>query len=258
MKTVWTYNEFHIGDNMVFMHLLRPIAKSRPSDSFVHFCHGNVSGIMRDMSSDIGNILIETFDSRSMWDNVKDVAINTWKNADDFWVKSKHRWDWSAFTLSHHAHISRKLGSRTPFTIKEHLLFDFPLPTYELKPYDYFIVNSEPCSGQFKCMAQHGSGYLTPLILELAEKGSVITTEKIEGIDCTRDTEMTIADIGSLSINCRNHIMVATGPMWPTINTTNNHDRNNRLRIVLLDNGEMLNLPEILQAGTVEEIKQEL
>jgi hypothetical protein len=150
------------------------------------------------------------------------------------------------------------MGFKSPFVIKEHLLFDYPglESSGEGILFDFLIINSEPCSGQFGPMKQHGSGYLDELILDLATRHRVITTNKVGNLPCTRDTNLSITEIGQLSSRCQHHLMVASGPMWPTINTHNNHDRSGRMRIALLDNGEQLNLPEIHQCATVEEARQ--
>jgi hypothetical protein len=264
MKTIWTHNHFNLGDNLLFLHLLRSIAKSHPDHWFIHFCNGCHLEPLRDMVTDLPNVMLDSFDARSLWDNIKDVSIDTWKNAGagegkpGFWERSQFRWDFSNFYLEHHAWTARRMGFKSPFFIKEHLLFDYP--RLEAKGtecmYDFLIINSEPCSGQFGPMKQHGSGYLDELILDLAKEKQVITTSKVGNLPCTREKGMNITDIGALSCLCENHLMVASGPMWPTINTHNNHDRSGRMRIALLDNGEQLNLPEIHQCATVDEARQ--
>lgn len=50
--------------------------------------------------------------------------------------------------------------------------------------------------------------------------------------------------------------MVPNGPFWPTLNTTNHHYHEERRRIVLLDNGESLNMPHIEQCRNVNEVMQ--
>ena len=266
MKTIWTHNHFNLGDNLLFLHLLRSIAKSHPDHWFVHFCAGCHADALRDMTRDIPNILIDTFDMRSLWDNVKDVSIDTWKNAGaengklGFWERSQFRWDFSNFYLEHHAWTARRMGLKSPFVIKEHLLFDYPgLENKGDYVFDFLIINSEPCSGQFGPMKQHGSGYLDELILDLAKRHRVITTNKVGNLPCTRApfvADLSITEIGQMSSRCKHHLMVASGPMWPTINTHNNHNRSGRMRIALLDNGEQLNLPEIHQCATVDEARQ--
>lgn len=264
MIPICTYERHNLGDQLIFLHLLRALAKANPSRVFYHFTHGSHIPQINEAIQDIQNVGILNFES-SLWMRSKHQAADVWKNVggtgknDGFWERSKNRWNWSAFTLEHHAHIAGLLGLRSPFTIREHLLFDYPALNPNSIPggqyfYDFLFVNSEPCSGQFGPMKQHGTGYLDDLIKRLAKKFSVITTNPVHGVECTRDSKKSVTDIGRLSLMCRNHIMVATGPMWATLNTTNHHHSAGRKRIVLLDNGEDLNMPGITQCKNLDEL----
>lgn len=271
-RPIITYEDHHLGDQLIFLHLLRALAKANPSRKFWHFTHANHCEQLGPVVQDLQNIELFALGTPHWLDNATQ-AINVWKNrgATDtrhqkgryeagFWERSKRRWDWSAFTLEHHQHIAGLLGLRSPFTIREDLLLDFPA----LNPdriggnyfYDFLIINSEPCSGQFGPMKQHGTGYLDDLAQRLAKKFTVLTTNPVFGVECTRDTKKSITDIGRMSLMCRHHIMVATGPMWGTLNTTNHHHTAGRTRIVLLDNGEQLNMPGITQCANLAEVEQ--
>lgn len=257
---------------MVFLHLLRALAKANPSRVFWHFTNGCHLAQLNEVIRDLSNIDLFSFES-AHWEDNKAQAVNAWKNCgatdtrnlhhnryqQGFWERSKLRWDWSAFTIEHHAHIAGLLGLRSPFTIREDLLFDYPALNPDNYPgdryfYDFLVINSEPCSGQFGPMKQHGTGYLDDLIKRLAKKFVVLTTSPVSGVECTRDTKQSVTDIGRMSLKCRNHIMVATGPMWGCLNTTNHHNSAGRKRIVLLDNGENLNMPGITQCKNLDEV----
>ena len=274
MTPTCTYESHNLGDQLIFIHLLRALAKEHDDRIFWHFTNGCHLVQLNEVIEDLPNVALFSFESEQ-WKDWQKRAINVWKNAgatdtrqqpsanytQGFWEKSKNRWDWSAFTLEHHAHVAKLMGCVSPFTIREHLLFDYPALNPNNSPgdsffYDFLIVSNEPCSGQFGPMKQHGSGYLDGLIKRLAEKYSVITTNPVHGVECTRDTKKSVTDIGRLSLKCRNHIMVATGPMWPTINTTNHHNSAGRKRIVLLDNGERLEMPGITQCANLAEVEK--
>jgi len=281
--THYTFNRYHLGDNLIFLHLLRALAKQRPDHLFVHFCNGCHIGQLVEVVQDLPNIMLAAFES-PLWGQHKHEAINTWKNcgATDtrkgeqqnyvpgFWELSKHRWDWSSFTLEHHAFIAHKMGLVSPFSCREHLLFDWPLlqtGSTGVK-FDFLIVNSEPCSGQFSQMAQHESGYLDELARALLQSGNSVFLTKPLKNPCFTDAEVsarcyqgdkatsTISWWGYISSLCKHHIMVATGPMWPTLNTHNHHNHEGRKRIVLLDNSEHLNMPHILQFTGVEPVME--
>lgn len=259
MTPVITHNDFHAGDNLIALHLLRHLALQNQDRVFWHFAHGNIAAEVAPVVADIPNASVFSYDF-SHWKSEGTRSIDTWKNAHDQWVKSKHRWSWSYHALEHHAWIAARLGFASPFTCREHLLFDYPELTKSgnggMYFYDFLVINSEPCSGQFKPMAQHGSGYLDDFIRKLAKRWNVITTNPVHGVECTRENHKTLTDIGHLSTMCRNHVMIATGPMWPTLNTTNHHHSAGRKRIAMLDNGEQIHMPGIEQISTREELEK--
>ena len=105
-------------------------------------------------------------------------------------------------------------------------------------------------------MRQHGTGYLDRLIGRLGDKYPVLSTVETTGAICTRAYGHDVSAIGRVSVSCKHHIMIATGPMWATLNTHNHHLWTpDRKRIVLLDNGESLTgIPHVQQCATVEEV----
>lgn len=256
MTPICTYENHNLGDQLIFLHLLRALAKANPDRTFWHFTHASHCEQLAAVVEDLRNIELFSFESEQWRENER-IAMNVWKNHADIWVDSPYRWDWSKFALRHHRIIAGRLGLRSPFIIREHLLFDYPA----LNPnnvggtyfYDFLVINSEPCSGQFGPMKEHNTGYLNQLIQKLAKNHTVLTTNPVFGVECTRDTKKSITDIGRMSLMCRHHLCVATGPFWSTMNTTNHHHSAGRKRLVLLDNGEQLNMPGITQISRVEE-----
>ena len=167
------------------------------------------------------------------------------------------------------------MGLGSPFRHVTDLLFDYPALLDPINgagkcEWDFLVVNSRPCSGQF--MAYDRVEYMTPLIGKLLAKGySVVTTQKTEKDDewskagryaCTVDHELSISAIGRLSLQCRHHVMVSTGPSWPTFNIWNAPLRidepvrqGGRLRLLMLANGEGMasGLNGLFQVRSIEE-----
>lgn len=256
MRPICTFGRWHLGDSLNWLHALRAIARAS-TRQYWHFAPPQDCAQLAPVVEDIPNIQLFSLESEQ-WRKWQHHSIDTWKAANGYLDKHHNRYDWVRFTLDHHNHLAKRLGSKVRFDRVEQLLFDYPaLNPNHVHPgnwfYDLLIVNGEPHSGQFGPMAAHGSGYLDEMIKEIAKNRKVITTSPVEGVECTVDTRKTITDIGRLSIHCRNHLMVATGPMWCTFNTTNNHDFHGRTRIVLIDNGEWLDFPGILHARSREE-----
>lgn len=273
MTPVVLKQEWHIGDALQSAHLLRSLAKRNPDREFWMFLHGNIIAQINEAVEDLRNISLFTFES-DQWNQEKHRAVCAWKNhggtdtskpydgpyQKGHWEKSKYRWDWVLHTIEHHAFIAKKLGFESAFDRPEHLLLDYPAlgpSVSEIdKPWtsEFLIVNSDPKSGQLPAMAQSNSGYLDDLIWKLGQNHSVMTTQPSRGALCTQSMGHSVSMIGRLSVWCKHHVMVATGPMWPTFSTHNHHLWNkDRKRIVILANGEKINLPWIQQVSRVEE-----
>lgn len=251
-RTVYTRNDYHLGDNLIFLHLLRALAKSHVSVPFVHFCHGCNIEQLQEVVADLPNILLEPFES-PLWPERESEAINVWKNHDEFWTTHASRWDWSAFTLAHHTWTAERMGFVSPFTCREQLLFDYPALQPEFLPAQrsFLIGDSPPNSGQYSEWADHSKNPLNELVQHLKESGFLITRTSV-----LKERGWSITEIGKFSCASFHHIMVPNGPFFPTLNTANHHHSEGRRRIVLLDNGEHLNMPGIEQCATVDEVME--
>jgi hypothetical protein len=256
-RTFYVYNTWHLGDLMLALHLLRALALRHPEVCFYFFIQQQYIPQLREMIADMVQIILQPFES-PLWFEHSREAIDCWKNAEGFWELNENRWDWSKFMLEHHRWVSGRLGFESPFHSPMDLLFDYPAldPSGQTREEaDFFIVNSEPQSLQLRAMAASGSVYMSEFIRRLGKNHRVVTTLPAEGaIWSTVDRKMTISQIGRASRWFTHHVMVATGPMWPTLSKFNHEANSNRHRIALLDNGEMLNLPGLTQMRSVEEL----
>lgn len=254
------HNHYHIGDCLITAHLLRALAKRNPDRQFWFFVNGNIIAQINEAVQDYSNILLFTFESEQ-WAAERHRSVDTWKNFDGHWEHSRYRWDWVLHTIEHHAWTAKRVGFESPIAHAIDLLFDYPAlgPSVSEPPKkwvsDWLICNSDPQSGQLSPMRQGNSGYLDKLIRKLGERASVLSTQPAHGALCTQAMGHSVSMIGRLSVSCKHHIMVATGPMWPTLNTHNNHLWTpERKRIVILDNGERLDgIPWVQQVSRVEE-----
>ena len=75
------------------------------------------------------------------------------------------------------------------------------------KNIDFLINNGEPRSGQFNYNLFEFDNFL----IELSKKYNIVTTQKIENIKCTRDYNLTVKDIASISLNIKNFIAIESG-----------------------------------------------
>jgi hypothetical protein len=204
MKACVTFNEYHLGDNFVFLHLLRALAKKYPDRHFIHFAHANALKECSRVVEDLKNIDLFSFDSQQ-WAEMRDGSVNTWKNHDGHWERSGKRWNWVEHTLEHHAWTARRMGLASPLRSATDLLFDYPAlgPSVHEQPkwsYGAFVCNSEPHSGQFSPMREHGSRYLDRLIGRLNVRPSVVATKEVDGALGTAAYGQSLSAIGRVSV----------------------------------------------------------
>jgi hypothetical protein len=260
MTPISCHNSYHIGDCLITAHLLRALAKAHPDRTFWFFLNGNIITQISEAVYDIPNISLFTFES-AQWQTEKHRSIDTWKNADHHWEKSPYRWDWVLHTLDHHWWTAKRLGFESPLRNTTDLLFDYPALGPSVSSIEgawtseFLVVNSDPQSGQLSPMHHANTGYLDKLIYRLGKNHSVMTTQPTHGALCTQAMGHSVSMIGQVSVRCKHHICIATGPMWPMLNVHNHHLWNtDRKRIVILDNGEKLTgIPWIQQVSRVEE-----
>lgn len=237
-----TYNDFHLGDNLTHLHFLRGMAKKYDGHIFIHAvqeCHVEQ---LREYVADMPRIEVVTLERKHP------EAINSWKNADGYFEKSPLRNDYWAFHLEWFRHLALKMELQTSHDVARDLLMCCPTlfqePRFPQRSWNFFVINSRPCSGQL--LAYDSVDYLDPLLRNLVRAGyTVLCTQKtgVEGVDCTEDlcnTRLSLVEIGIASLFCQHHIMVSTGPSWLALNQINLRDGKDGLRLMMIGCGERL------------------
>jgi hypothetical protein len=235
-----SYNEFHLGDNLIHLYFLRKLAKAHPAHTFRHRLHG--CHLTQLQKVNIGAPELELRDLSQ-----GKIGRNVWKNADGFWQDHSAKNDWADFHLVWFQKLAAEMGLPSPFHFAHDLLFDFPSILSPPAPtngfyFDVLFVNSQPCSGQF--LDYDTDFCLDPLIAALRRNGlSVLCTSqtKDKNCPCTRDFDLDIFQIAHLSLSIPHHVMVATGPMWLTFNVWNT--LTTKTRIVMMGVDEWITLP---------------
>lgn len=287
-----SYNDFHLGDNLIHLHFLRHLALRHPADRFEHAVHRCHMAQLQDAISDVPNVVLvdlETLpcftfkgsDGNRYTGVGGEEWVNVWKNAGagtpggGFWEQHPERNDFAAFYLSWFEYVAFDMGYASPFQYPQDLLFDYPklkgsllnrreplFPTL----FDFLVINSKPSSGQFR--AYDTEHCMDELILALAVKHSVVYTKPLEdgakvgfpfahNLLCTHDAELSITEIGQLSKCCKYIVMVSTGPSWPTFNIFNCETV--KFRLVLLDNESLRGLdPRSVQRSNLTAARAEL
>jgi hypothetical protein len=248
-----TYCGFQIGDTLIHLHFLRKLSENYPNDTFFHGV--NVAHIpqMIEVIEDRPNIHLIDYRSRPA------NSLHVWKNDRGFWEHHALRDSHFPFHIQWFDDLSRRMGVENPFFLPEHLAFDYPAllkPTPLSYPFDALVVNSAPCSGQFRAYLSGPGGcnnpeYMTPLIDAMAKRHSVIVTQRCSAkVPCSLDYGISCTGIGNLSLFCKYIICISTGPSWPTFNVWN--WKSAQLRLVLLDRENVQMAPNTVEVGTLE------
>ena len=211
-----TYNEYHLGDNLIHLNWLR-----RTGVPSIHYCHPEYIPQLEDLTEN-RRITLKPLSEKTPQ------AIDSWINADGSFNNVPYRRNWVFFHLQHFSKLARKLNVKVPTFNRNDLLLDYPalIKSNPLcKAFDFLIINSQPRSGQFPAFNQHEFKVLT---CHLAKSYRVITTEPTGYAPSTIEAGLSVSQIGSLSRFCHSIISVNTGPMWPTFNPYTN----TKLRII--------------------------
>jgi hypothetical protein len=176
----------------------------------MHFCKSGYVDVLIKYLQDVPNIKIDSLKYKPHY------SINAWKNFNQYFDLHPKKENFVEFYIEYFGKLSNILGFKNPIKKREDFIFHLDF-TNDYKSYDWFVVNSKPLSDQFNDPKDE----LTKFIISLSEKFSVITTNKIQGVDCTTDLNLDIVEIAKLSTNCKYHLMISTGPSWLALNQKN-------------------------------------
>ncbi len=251
-----THNAYHLGDNLVHLHFLRKVALADPYHKFVHAAQWQYLKQLQDVVADVHNIELTDFNYTTPSD-----SINAWRGDNQFWYSHPDRLDFVKFHVeAWFPYLADKMNVENPIKCQTDMLFDYPAIAASLllshPSFDVLLINSQPGSGQF---ASYSAWELGNLGGQIAEKGfSVIATAQVvhRDIVCTEDANLSITQIGHLSLHCHTIVMVATGPCWPTWNVWNRDSI--KLRVILSDNERVNLAPNTMHCARIEEAAEVL
>lgn len=209
---IHTYNEYHLGDQLVHLNYLRQVCKENPHLEFTHHCneqhHAQLTPICEGVPISLQGL------------SIPPGAHNAWIGYKNFFYNHQLRENWVAFHLDWFNYLSDRLEVANPIACREDLLFDYPALNAPYKyDFDYLIINSPPASGQ---LPSYNPEFFIKRARDLANEGKkVITTHPTGIVPCTLEHHFTVTDIGVLSNGVKHIEGVATGPMWTTFNIFN-------------------------------------
>jgi hypothetical protein len=207
-----TYNEYHLGDNLIHLNYLRRACKENPHQEFIHHCnpayHAQLTPLCEDVPITLGDLYVTPG------------AVHAWIGHANYFYEHSHRRDWLRFHLDWFVRLSSILEIENPMACREDFLFDYPALGAPLHyEFDYLLINSVPASGQ---LPDYTPQFFQNMVLNLTNEGhKVITTAPTGMTPCTLDHHFTVTDIGVLSKSVSHIIAVDTGPLWTTFNKAN-------------------------------------
>jgi ADP-heptose:LPS heptosyltransferase len=225
----YTWEGYHLGDNIIHINYLRKVALANPHRKFIHACRKEYIPQIAELAEDAKNISIISLDDKPA------NAISSWKNTGGFMDRHPLKTKWGQLYVSWFVALSHQLQVKNPCARIDDLLNDSPAilkPTKMSQPWDVLIINSPVGSGQFKHWTPD---YFDGIINSLVASGKTVisTYPSKTGIPCTQDEKLSVAGIGNVSLKTPVIISVSTGPMFTTLNVFNRSSV--RLRIILRD-----------------------
>jgi hypothetical protein len=209
---IYTFNEYHLGDNLIHLNYLRKASILNPDKEFTHHCnpqhHIQLAPIIDEFPIYLKDLSIHPH------------SVNSWIGVNNFFYEHPKRRDWVAFHLDWFSYLSSVLGIANPMASKGDLLFDYPaLTARTFSEFDYLIINAPPMSGQ---LPDFHPNYFVELVRKLCNQGfKVITTHPTGLTNSTLEWGMDVTQIGNLSNYCQHIIAIDTGPLWTTFNVFN-------------------------------------
>lgn len=215
-NTIYTYIEYHLGDNLTHICYLRRLASDYANINFKHYCKTEYISELNFYTADLNNISIEPLQNRILG------AANAWKNYQKYWEGHAFKNIFHIFYKEFYDQLSEKLGLSNPMLDGLDFIFDekiirLALKGRDFKSYDWLVVNSTPLSSQFT----DANNSLDEFCIELAKKNSIITTKKVASIPCTTDLNMSLLEIAGQSMSTKYQLMISTGPSWLVLNGFN-------------------------------------
>ena len=219
-KNIHTFNKWHLGDCIYSIIMLKNIYKYIESNNITvyFYCNDEYLEQVKDFNNSENVIVKSLKDDNLQNENI--YFINLWIGDElhpyNYWnYLSKNNMGYDRFFCDFYNYILTDLN--IPVKIEKFIYYDFDL--FKRCEYinehsnnyytniDFLINNGQPLSSQFKYNLNEWNAFIS----KLSEKYNVVTTQKVNDIKCTRDYNLKIKDIASISLNANNIIAIESG-----------------------------------------------
>lgn len=216
-RIIYTKNTFHLGDciySLIFFYNIEEYIKQ--NNIIIHFfcAHENYEQIL-DFNN-CSNVVIFPLSSCPINEHIYDLWIGS----------SNYKYNWSYSiqnqNIKYDCFFCNYYNSildlwNIPIKIEKFIYKDLNLTerceninkrtNNKYTNIDFLINNGVPRSGQLDYNLEEWNNFL----IKLSKIYKIVTTQKIEGIICTRDDNLTAKDIASISLNSKNIIAIESG-----------------------------------------------
>ena len=217
-----TYMELHLGDNVYHLDYLRKIIDNNPEYSFTHYAREiYLNELQAQIIGYENNVQLKSIEQGYPLD-----SIHGWINTDN-WFHGYYRPKafqlegcpiaYDKMYIEWYDLLEQKYNLPNPIKTSEDFKLKFVgLDVYDLeKEYDVLIINSVPQSGQYN----YEEVLFKDLAYHLINQGyNIITTKKIDDIECTLDYNYNLTQIAKISTKTPIIIAVHTGPLSLCLN----------------------------------------
>jgi hypothetical protein len=228
MINLYTKNDFHLGDNIYCMIMFSKVTKYIEDNNILinHYCLAEHVDQINEFKCS-NNITILPLDNLPNGEKIHDLWVGSSDYENNFFksiAKSENKNTYSekyfdSFLCSFYSNVLHELN--IPFTIDK-FIFDDDITLNDLLirnkkinektqnkyiDIDILIVNGTPQSQQIVYDKQEWDNN----IILLSKKYNIVTTQKVDGIICTRDDDLSAKDIASISINAKKIIAIDSG-----------------------------------------------
>ncbi len=246
-KTLNFLNPYHLGDNIFFSLYVQKLEDHFRNEN-IHINYyidpKNIEHIREFMPSDIVTL--------HPLDTAPSDTYNEWIGptfSSHFHLVNS---DFIGFLNYHFNQISEKLHLPkfdSLVTTNPSLLSLYETLDPACKVIDVLIINAIPNSGQYHYNKEEWDEFCK----YIASKYNTITTERVDGLKCTRDYNLTLKGIGALSTHVNYIIAVNSGPIVPCLNT---HTFTHMRHMYVFDNNTKYNHPKITNVTRLDEVKK--
>ena len=212
-----THMEPHLGDNVYHLDYLRKIIDNNPEYYFTHYAREKyLNELQTQIIGYENNIQLKSYEQ-----GIPSDSIHGWINTDN-WFHGYYKpkalqiegcpISYDKMYIEWYDLLEQKYNLPNPIKTSEDFKLNFKkLDTYDLeKIYDVLIINSIPQSNQYN----YEEDLFKKLTYHLIDQGyNVITTKKIDNIECTLDYDYNLAQIAKISTKTPIIIAVHTGPL---------------------------------------------